>query len=92
MRTFEFPRAAATSGCSEGAVPKVGTGGWAVTAASPVGKGMEIFADSPTGVPATSIKLVIVATVASAVIECILKWYFGAERTIYISVVREKWD
>ena len=63
-----------------------------MTAASPVGKGTEIFADSPTGVPETSIKLVIAATAASAVVECMVKYWFGGKRTVYISVVRAKWD
>ena len=75
LTTLESPRAAAarseTPACSAGTVPKVGTGGAAVTAAPPVGSWIAILVDWPVGEPEASRKLPIDTMVARAVVECI---------------------
>ncbi len=61
-----------TSACSAGTVPKVGTGGAAVTAAAPVGNWISILLDWSVGALEASRKLPIDTMVARAVVECML--------------------
>ena len=78
LRTLEFPRAAAaTSGSTAGAVPKVGTGGAAVTAAAPVIRSIGMLLDCATGEPEASMKLPDAAATASAVVKRMFERRFG---------------
>ena len=58
---------------AEGTVPKVGTGGAAVTAAAPVGSTIWMLLDWSVGEPEASRRLPIDTTAPSAAVECMLE-------------------
>ena len=59
--------------------PKVGTGGAAVTAWAPVGKGMAIWLEISAGAAEARRELESTKMAASAVVECMLEWWFSGE-------------
>lgn len=87
LTTLESPRAFAAarsevSLCEVGTVPKVGTGGAAVTAAMPVGSWIAILLDWPVGEPEASRMLPIDIAVARAVVECMVGYWLFRETDV----------
>lgn len=82
LTTLEEPRvaASATEAWMEEAVPKVGTGGAAVTARAPVGKGMGIWVEISAGAAEARREVESMEKAVRKVVECMLDLLFFRDR------------